>query len=868
MDGAGGDGSHHETEDCDDNNVASGDGCSGSCVIEEGWACGNGTLLSPDVCITLCGNGIPTSGEDCDDGNLLNGDGCDASCAVEKGWLCTVVQSVVQDNGYDSSPGDLLLGPINLGPSECRKQVDRPAMSPRAGPVFTKGLEYVQGKELSEEEKFGIQQLYVNITMSVEQASAVIRYTLNGSDPMLVGETYVGTPLQLKGGTTRIRAVASRTVDWPFWSNAPVDTFTVGPETDGDFVISICQDGIRTNVEECDDGLGGSGGCSMECTVENGWICPDSLAEAADISPSHVLPEIKDRCYDCTAAAKAAELEAAAAGLPPPPSIELNCPSGLYMGVECGTCQSCPKGFFCQGGPDNQRFPCAAGTWVDYINAFECESCPPHSTSERRAVSKQDCQCMPGFTGEAASEVGCQRCINAYKSVVGPQPCVACPENAATEGDEPAVRKTSCKCLAGYHNQVITDWYASLPVLEDDQEVIITPQMPEPQDVVCVKCQGGHYCAGGMEPQVQCPQNMWSAPGSVQCEWCPANAQQPIGTLITSPDECACSEGFYSREENMSPPCAACAPGLFKGVAGSLPRTSCRTCPPGSYSSVENATSESTCVACSIPGSVRKLTSPRGSIEAQDCLSGVWLAVANMQASQGRPTRVHRYSFQGRGGVVTTLRAPPHLPAEYDSDELGRKVGVIRVAWLQSLDWLLFMPLGGLIDPEALLIASSLDELHLLQMDFSTESLVKMQTIAAPSIGRAQELVVFHNNNPTFLMTVNSDLLSGKIYELKPPDAQSGTPPAFRPLCSTGGVSKCGIYFPGPTRHTSDLHAFLPYAEPGASSTWYLLVANQRHQIGPNLNFEATSYLLRWQPAQTVAAGGEGCVSPTWDCGE
>jgi cysteine-rich repeat protein len=50
----------------------------------------------------------------------------------------------------------------------------------------------------------------------------------------------------------------------------------VSTEAVGDYTVSICQDGIRTREEECDDGVGGGQGCSVECTTEIGWVCQDT----------------------------------------------------------------------------------------------------------------------------------------------------------------------------------------------------------------------------------------------------------------------------------------------------------------------------------------------------------------------------------------------------------------------------------------------------------------------------------------------------------------------------------------------------------------------------------------------------------------
>ena len=64
-----GDGFLASSEQCDDGNALSGDGCSSACTIEVPPACGDGTT---------------NPGEECDDGNLVSGDGCTAACALER----------------------------------------------------------------------------------------------------------------------------------------------------------------------------------------------------------------------------------------------------------------------------------------------------------------------------------------------------------------------------------------------------------------------------------------------------------------------------------------------------------------------------------------------------------------------------------------------------------------------------------------------------------------------------------------------------------------------------------------------------------------------------------------------------------------
>lgn len=60
------------SEECDDGNTDPGDGCAGSCQVENGWACGG----EPSLCEEICGDGVMVGGEACDDGNGDTTDGC------------------------------------------------------------------------------------------------------------------------------------------------------------------------------------------------------------------------------------------------------------------------------------------------------------------------------------------------------------------------------------------------------------------------------------------------------------------------------------------------------------------------------------------------------------------------------------------------------------------------------------------------------------------------------------------------------------------------------------------------------------------------------------------------------------------------
>lgn len=76
-------------EGCDDNNTASGDGCSDTCTVEPGFRCTGGSPNSPTQCATVCGDGLRAGAEECDDGARVSGDGCSVDCLIEPGYSCS-----------------------------------------------------------------------------------------------------------------------------------------------------------------------------------------------------------------------------------------------------------------------------------------------------------------------------------------------------------------------------------------------------------------------------------------------------------------------------------------------------------------------------------------------------------------------------------------------------------------------------------------------------------------------------------------------------------------------------------------------------------------------------------------------------------
>ncbi len=82
-----GDAKPEGSEQCDDGNNDTGDGCSPWCTLEP--LCENATCTSSDGCVSACGDGLKLAPEQCDDGNTRGGDGCSATCQVETGFGCS-----------------------------------------------------------------------------------------------------------------------------------------------------------------------------------------------------------------------------------------------------------------------------------------------------------------------------------------------------------------------------------------------------------------------------------------------------------------------------------------------------------------------------------------------------------------------------------------------------------------------------------------------------------------------------------------------------------------------------------------------------------------------------------------------------------
>ena len=220
------------TEQCDDGNADSGDGCSKICQIESNYDCPKAG--QPCKNLAVCGNGVLTSDEACDDGNTQSGDGCSADCkTIESGWQCRV-------------PG-------------------KPC-TPKCGDGIQSGSEACDDGN----------------TKSGDGCSAVCKievgWKCDGS-PSVCSKTACGD------GKKEGSEGCDDGNTMPF--DGCSEDCQVEPDCSTGMCKSTCGDGIVLN-EACDDGNAANGdGCSQDCKVEPGWTC-----KQPDLGDKMLVPAI------------------------------------------------------------------------------------------------------------------------------------------------------------------------------------------------------------------------------------------------------------------------------------------------------------------------------------------------------------------------------------------------------------------------------------------------------------------------------------------------------------------------------------------------------------------------------------------------
>lgn len=240
-----GDGVPEGTEDCDDGNVTSGDGCSATCMIEP----------------AACGNGIVQAGEECDDGNRLSGDGCDQNCQGEQGTapICgngTLERHELCDDGNGTSGDGCFLCQVEAG-WDCSNNTCKSI----CGDGRKVGLEQCDDDNLSD---FDGCDHHCRSEHGWDCTSGTCEEICD--DGYVVGSEAcdVGT----HDGCTADCRSSDPGFDCDVVPHPQIPTFFVT------YCRAICGDGIVTSIEGCDDeNASDYDGCSADCEQEPYWSC-------------------------------------------------------------------------------------------------------------------------------------------------------------------------------------------------------------------------------------------------------------------------------------------------------------------------------------------------------------------------------------------------------------------------------------------------------------------------------------------------------------------------------------------------------------------------------------------------------------------
>jgi cysteine-rich repeat protein len=310
-----GDGSRDDDEQCDDGNTTAGDGCSDTCKVEGDyrWDCyDEGRPCTPRF---RCGDGQRDdqaySGgyERCDDGNVASGDGCSATCQVEDGYVCPNNSSggqctAVAQGAVCTEAATLASGALTL--QHCGPNCDSSELH-HWGQIR---LQPGQSLDLTFAELVGVEyvdvEIYpVGVVADCRNLRSVARHTVlasSSNEPLHYLNSNEVRDLLLN---VRARQASAVTVDL---------TVAAGYST-------TCGDGdVNSQTEGCDDGNSDElDGCPSTCTVDPRAVCEDGrdcvvlppanlcasstepLASPASLSLATYKYEEAPTCADCGA---------------------------------------------------------------------------------------------------------------------------------------------------------------------------------------------------------------------------------------------------------------------------------------------------------------------------------------------------------------------------------------------------------------------------------------------------------------------------------------------------------------------------------------------------------------------------------------
>ena len=360
------------SEQCDDGNTASGDGCANG-LLEDGWICNGGTNpngSSPSQCNEILNDGLVVGAEQCDDGNTIAADGCHNG-VLANGYYCSSPQCIA----VETQCGDRVVAGNeqcdNGGQagclSDCSAAETGYSCSPTGGlgscsPICGDGF-VVPGLETCDD---GDAQGGDGCSDACQTEngwtcpSAGGECTPNYNDSILVGG-------EVCADTTGTGGCVNGALQYGFTCvNAASCTE----------VTTTCGDGQKAGSEKCDDGNTRNGdGCAADClNTEQGWSCSSAISQTPDTSCNTVCGDALVRGAEACDDGNASNGDGCSASC----SVEagFNC-----SGQGAGSCSPEIKLFL-----TSRRFSTGDGFNYASINA-DCQARGAHFCTEQEVYS-------------------------------------------------------------------------------------------------------------------------------------------------------------------------------------------------------------------------------------------------------------------------------------------------------------------------------------------------------------------------------------------------------------------------------------------------------------------------------------------------
>jgi len=262
------------SEECDDGNRLSGDGCS-SCQMD-------------NVQESVCGDGMVAQDEGCDDGATADSDGCSATCSVEPGYTCAGAPSVCSmqpggANGTCQMPYVITLAPDMMGNLTGSGTGDTTSGSNQEDAAPCDGGDPAPGGGNDHVWKFTLtdtRDVFVLMPSTVT-FDALIRLQSAACDAMTEIPEYTGAD----GCSDQSFEMDTEALAY---TKLPAGTYYVlvdgfDAAAKGTYELQIyastttCGDGQLDLLDFCDDGNSNNNdGCSDHCEVEDGYTCDDA----------------------------------------------------------------------------------------------------------------------------------------------------------------------------------------------------------------------------------------------------------------------------------------------------------------------------------------------------------------------------------------------------------------------------------------------------------------------------------------------------------------------------------------------------------------------------------------------------------------